>query len=156
MTAGSTDLLDLDVPDWAEQQAGLLRRHAAGEPVAGIDWANIAGQIELIAKSEVAALRGLLTVALQHLLKAHGLPEHPTRMHWLIETETFLDQARAVFSPSMTRRVALAPIYDRARRLVLVDYPHIDPARLPQECPFSLVLLLDLSETVTTLLGRLG
>jgi len=156
MNTAPIDILDLDVPDWAEQQAMLLRRHAAGEHVDGIDWTNIAGQIELIAKSEVAAFRSLLTAALQHLLKARALTDHPARAHWLLEAETFLDQARDVFSPSMARRVELPRIYERARRLVLIDYPQADAKRLPETCPFTLAELVETTADVPMLLARLG
>jgi len=156
MNTVATDILDLDVPDWAEHQAALLRRHAAGECVEGIDWTNIAGQIELIAKSEVAAFRSLLTAALQHLLKAHALAGHPARVHWLLEAETFLEQARDVFSPSMARRIDLARIYSRARRLVLIDYPQADARRMPEDCPFGLAELVETTPDGPALLARLG
>jgi hypothetical protein len=156
MNTVPTDILDLDVPDWAEHQAALLRRHAAGERVEGIDWTNIAGQIELIAKSEVAAFRSLLTAALQHLLKVQALPDHPARAHWLLEAETFFEQARDVFSPSMRRRVELARMYERARRLVLIDYPQADAKQMPEVCPFTLAEIVEATPDVPALLARLG
>ena len=155
MAAEEGDILDLDVPEWAERQAALLRRHAAGEAVAGIDFGTIAGQLELIAKSEVAAFRSLITAALSHLLKSRAMPDHPARPHWLLEAETFLDQCRDVWSPSMARRIEIGRLYDRARRLVLLEYPQVDAQLMQATCPFTLADFVEPSTEVAALLDKL-
>ena len=52
-----SDLYDTDIALWSEQQARLLRRHAAGKPVNNddLDWQNIAEEIESLAKKATAA-----------------------------------------------------------------------------------------------------
>src|SRR5215210_3215376 len=52
------ELYDTDVFEWSQQQATLLRRRAAGELVneAGLDWPNIAEEIESVGRSEVRAI----------------------------------------------------------------------------------------------------
>ena len=51
-----SDLYDYatDVAAWAEQQAGLLRRRASGQLPndAGLDWENLAEEIEGVAASQ--------------------------------------------------------------------------------------------------------
>ena len=39
-------LYDQDVSIWSETQVDLLRRHARGERVNGLDWDHIAQEIE--------------------------------------------------------------------------------------------------------------
>jgi len=60
-----TDLYDTDIVVWAEQQADLLRRRAAGELVndAEIDWPNVAEEIEDVGKSQRQAVESHLTLA---------------------------------------------------------------------------------------------
>ena len=72
-----TDLYDTDITLWSEQQARLLRRHAAGKPVNNddLDWQNIAEEIESLAKSDRREIRNRLAVICTHLLKWHVQPE---------------------------------------------------------------------------------
>jgi hypothetical protein len=72
---------DIDLSQWAEQQAALLRRRAAGELVneADLDWENIAVEIEAVGGNTRRELRNRLTRLLQHLLKWHYQPEHRSR-----------------------------------------------------------------------------
>ena len=61
-----SDLYDTDIALWSEQQARLLRRHAAGKPVNNddLDWQNIAEEIESLAKSDRREIRNRLAVDL--------------------------------------------------------------------------------------------
>ena len=56
---------DTDIALWSEQQARLLRRHAARKPVNNddLDWQNIAEEIESLAKSDRREIRNRLAVA---------------------------------------------------------------------------------------------
>ena len=67
-----SDLCDYttDVAAWAEEQAGLLRRRASGQLPndAGLDWDNLAEEIEGVAASQKREIR--------HRLKVH-LPASP-------------------------------------------------------------------------------
>jgi hypothetical protein len=68
-----SDLYDYatDVAAWAEQQAGLLRRRASGQLPndAGLDWENLAEEIEGLAASQKREIRNRLKRICQHLLK---------------------------------------------------------------------------------------
>lgn len=68
---------DTDFYTWTEQQAGLLRRRAAGEFVneAELDWSNLAEEIESVGRSERHEVRNRLAVLLTHLLKWSYQPE---------------------------------------------------------------------------------
>ena len=62
-------LYDRDALAWSEQQAALLRRHAAGERVNGIDWDHVVEEIEDVGLSELRMVRSYLGLILLHLLK---------------------------------------------------------------------------------------
>jgi hypothetical protein len=65
---------DDDILAWSEQQGALLRHHAAGERVnsAELDWPNIAEEIESVGRSELSAVRSLLTQLLANTMKAEA------------------------------------------------------------------------------------
>jgi len=71
-----SDLYDADFLQWTEQQAALLRRMAAGEPVNAVpDWLNLAEEIESVGASEKREVRSRLALILQHLLKWRYQPD---------------------------------------------------------------------------------
>ncbi len=69
-------LYERDALAWAEQQADLLRRLAAGARLnAAVDWPNVIEEVQDVGLSELRACQSLLEQALAHLLKLHALPE---------------------------------------------------------------------------------
>lgn len=65
-----SDLYDTDIVAWAEHQAALLRRMAAGEHVNNqVDWENVAEEIEDVGKRDRNDLYGRLVTACLHLLR---------------------------------------------------------------------------------------
>ncbi|MGH9485628.1 MAG: DUF29 family protein, partial [Terriglobales bacterium] len=69
-------LYDSDILAWSEQQAWLLRDHAAGRRTNDpeIDWPNIVEEIESVGREQLHAVESLLTQAMLHLLKAEAWP----------------------------------------------------------------------------------
>jgi hypothetical protein len=102
-----TDLCDTGVLLWSEQQAGLLRRRAAGELIneADLDWPHAAKEIEALGKSERPVLAGHIATVIEHLAKLEASPATAPRAGW---QETVL-RARADIgdildsSPSLRR-----------------------------------------------------
>jgi len=72
---------DTDFLQWTEQQATLLRRRAAGELAndAGLDWLNLAEEIESVGASQKREVRSRLLLICQHLLKWRYQPEYRSR-----------------------------------------------------------------------------
>ena len=103
-----SDLYDTDVLLWSEQQAGLLRRRAAGELVneAELDWPNIAEEIESVGSEQRHAVESLLMQALLHRLKIEAWPLSRDVPHWQAEARGFRDDAAARFAPSMREPVS--------------------------------------------------
>ncbi len=79
-------LYDADILIWAQTQADLLRRLAAGERVnAAIDWPNLIDEVEDVGRSELSACNNLLRQALIHLLKLEAWPSSQSAAHWRAE-----------------------------------------------------------------------
>jgi hypothetical protein len=102
---------DTDVLAWSEQQAGLLRRRAAGELVndTELDWPNIAEEIESVGRSERTALRSHIGTVLEHLIKLQASPAIEPRNGWKASVLHARRQIRSTLkdSPSLRREVAL-------------------------------------------------
>lgn len=158
----ANDLLDglyeRDALAWAEQQAALLRRLAAGERLnATVDWPNVIGEVQDVGLSELRACQSLLRQALAHLLKLHAWPASDAAAHWRGEAAGFLADARRAFTPSMRQRIDLAELYADALHQVRAGTGGAPaPRPLPQACPFTLDELLAGRPEVPTLLARLG
>ena len=147
-------LYERDALAWAERQAGLLRRLAAGEPVRdAVDWANVIEEVADVGLSELRACQSLLRQALVHLLKLRAWPDSPAAAHWRGEVAGLAD-ARNRFSPSMRQRIDLADVYADALEQVRAE---ADGARaLPEACPFELDDLIGGRPDVAALAGRMG
>ena len=140
-----SNLYDTDFHDWAEQQARLLRRHAAGKPVNDddLDWDNIAEEIESLARSDRREIRDRLAVICEHLLKWEYQPagrggswrgcvrEARRQIADLIEESPTLE-------PYPATRLAWA--YSRGREKAEDDAGLLD---LPTECRWTIEQLLD-------------
>ena len=140
------DLYDRDSLAWSLQQAALLRRHATGERVNGIDWDHVVEEIEDVGLSELRVVRSHLGLILLHLLKLHAWPEDTACRHWRDEIDVFQLHAEDGFSPSMRHRIDLGVLYRRAiQRVGRLDYD-APPARVPPSlCPVTLDQLLSAS-----------
>ncbi len=133
------DLYDQDILVWSEQQADRLRRRAANS----LDWDNLAEEIDEVGRSQLRAVESHLIQALLHMLKTIAWPSSRDLPHWHAEIRGQRDDARAAFTPSMTQRIDVEALYQRARRRLpdlMNDQP---PAAIPEHCPLSLDTLLD-------------
>jgi uncharacterized protein DUF29 len=154
------DLFERDPLIWAERQADLLRRLAAGEGVNDtVDWPNVIEEVRDVGLSEPQACQSPLVRALAHLLKLRAWPDSPAAGYWRGETAALLADARRGFTPSMRQRIDLADLYADALHEVEVGADNaIEPCSLPRACPFTLDDLLtgrpNLAGLVAQLSGR--
>ncbi len=135
---------DDDILLWSERQGALLRRLAAGERInsAELDWPNIAEEVESVGRSQLAAVRSLLTQSLAHTMKAEAWPDSVYAVRWRLDAEQYRLQAADSSSPSMRQHIDLEKLYRRALRWLppLVDgQPPLPP---PANCPVTLDELL--------------
>ncbi len=130
---------DIDLSQWAEQQAALLRRRAAGELVndADLDWENIAEEIEAVGGNTRRELRNRLTKLLHHLLKWHYQQEHRSRS-WRSTIRTQRQEIEDLLAdnPSLKAKMPnlFAAAWPRARTDALEETGLLD---LPQASPLT-------------------
>ena len=147
-------LYDRDALEWAEQQAGLLARLAAGERVnALVDWAHVIEEVRDVGLSELKRVESLLVQAMTHLMKMHRWPEDIAMGHWESEVVAFLLSALRSYTPSMRRRLSMDDLFEDARRQ-FVKLPGAATS-LPDACPYDLRDLLDRDADPATLAQRL-
>jgi hypothetical protein len=139
-----SDLYDTDVLLWSEQQAGLLRRRAAGELVndTELDWPNIAEEIESVGSEQRHAVESLLLQALLHRLKAEAWPLSREVAHWRSEARLFRAQARRRFVPSMRQRLDIAGLYHDAVKALPELIDDQPPLPVSEVCTVTLDALL--------------
>ena len=96
-----------DILTWSEQQAGLLRRVGAGEPINDqVDWDHVVEEIEALGQYQVDQVRSWLMQAMLHMLKVKAFPNSLAVDHWKAEMRGFLDDAVDTYRPSMRLRIA--------------------------------------------------
>ncbi len=130
-----SDLYDRDFYAWANEQAGLLR---AGN-LSRADIANIAEEIESLARSEKRELVSRLTVLLHHLLKWRFQPERRSRS-WELSIANARDELTDYLgeNPSLEAMLseAMATSYRRARRGAEQE-TGLPGSTFPVECPWT-------------------
>jgi hypothetical protein len=141
-----SDVYEHDILLWSEQQAALLRRHAASERANDVapDWPNIIEEIESVGREQLHAVESLLLLALIHWLKAAAWPDSRDVPHWRAEERTFRNQARRRFAPLMRQRLDLAEFYADALRGLPETNDNQTPLPPPDVCPMTLDELLAL------------
>ena len=151
-------LYERDTLAWAEQQAALLDRLAAGERLnEAVDWPNVIEEVRDVGLAQLTACRSLLRQAMLHLLKLQAWPDSPAASHWRSEVGVFLVDAADRFTPSMRQRIDLDELHAKALYLMRQGIDAGGEARpLPEACPFTLDDLLDARPDVTVLLQRLA
>ena len=149
-------LYERDALAWAEQQAALLDRMAAGERLnEAVDWPNVIEEVRDVGLAQLTACRSLLRQAMLHLLKLHAWPDNPAASHWRSEIRTFLVDAEDRFTPSMRQRIDLGELYAKATYLMRGEIDASEARPLPGTCPFTLDELLGTRPDVASLLLKL-
>lgn len=151
-------LYERDALAWAERQADLLRRLAAGERVnEEVDWPNVIEEVQDVGRSALRSCRSLLRHAMVHLLKLHAWPGSQAASHWREEAENFINDAEDCFAPSMRQHINLDDLYRRTlKQLRSAADDSGAPGPAPAACPFVLDDFLFLDADVPALLQKLG
>ena len=150
-------LYERDALAWAEQQAALLRRLAAGERLnEAVDWSNVIEEVQDVGLSELRACQSLLEQAMVHLLRLHAVPDSDAARHWRDEVRAFLHDVERRFTPSMRQRIGLDDLYAKAagRARAAVEDNGGAARPMPGACPFTLAELL--AGDVAGLVARLS
>ena len=151
-------LYERDALAWADRQAALLRRLAAGEGVnEAVDWPHVIEEVQDVGLSELRACQSLLEQALTHLFKLHAMPDSLSAKHWRDEIQAFRHDVQRRFTPSMRQRIGLDDLHRKAavRARTAMEDDGIVPRPLPKECPFTLDELLDEGFGAAALVAKL-
>jgi hypothetical protein len=137
------ELYDVDVLEWSEHQARLLRRYAEDKPANELpDWTNIIEEIESVGRSQLSAVKSLLVQALLHDLKSEAWSLSRDVPHWRAEARGFRGDAAEAFTPSMRQRIDVAELYRRALQRMPEIMDGVPPLPVPAVCPVTLEELL--------------
>lgn len=136
---------ETDVSAWAEQQATLLRRLAAGERVndADLDWLNIAEEIEAVSRGERRELRNRMARLLQHLLKWEYQPDQRSRS-WRSTIDTQRREIKQVLDENPSLRQTMPMMVEKAypaARIAAMEETGL--LKLPETSPFDAEQALD-------------
>lgn len=141
----SDEKYDADISAWSGIQGTLLRRIAAGERVNSdaIDWDNIAGEIEDVARREQDRLYGALRTALVHMLKWEVQPSLRSGS-WRSAVVKARERMAKIVRDSPTLRsypnLVLTEAFSSARRIAEAETGLSD---LPEACPWTIEQVLD-------------
>jgi hypothetical protein len=134
-----SDLYNDDILTWSEQQAQLLRLHAATTRANdAIDWPNIIEEIEDVGRSSLRAVRSHLLQALLHDLKAEAWPTSRDVPHWRAEARLHRDLARDDYAASMASKIDMVKLYRQALRALPETMDNQPPLPVPGACPVTL------------------
>ncbi len=148
-------LYERDAFAWAEQQATLLSRLAAGERLNGdVDWEHVIEEVRDVGLSELHRCESLLTRAMTHLLKIHMWPDSQAVAHWRGEIASLLVGAQRNFTPSMRQRIDMADLYANALYAARVEAGTAGE-KLPEACPFTQNDLLAHQPDIAKLLSKI-
>jgi hypothetical protein len=130
-----------DILTWSEQQAGLLRRVGAGEPINDqVDWDHVVEEIEALGQYQVDQVRSWLMQAMLHMLKVKAFPNSLAVDHWKAEMRGFLDDAVDTYRPSMRLRIDVPWLYLRAVRRLPLTIDGVKALPVERTCPPEITL----------------
>lgn len=132
---------EIDLVAWAFDQAEKLRGRRAN----GIDWANLAEELEALGKSDKRGLSSHLRNLILHLLNWQFQPSKRSRSREAsIGNARDEIQARLLDTPSLRNDLteSVASSYSRARKRASRE-ARLPIHTFPESCPYSLEQLMD-------------
>jgi Domain of unknown function DUF29 len=137
-----------DFVGWTQQQAELLRREADFRPGTGLDFENLAEEIESLGKRDRRALTNYVARIAEHLLELQYSPAKDPRPGWENSVDVHRSKARRILadSPGLGSDLQdmLGESYDEGRRRAARALSgEVDPKVLPERCPYAVDQLLD-------------
>jgi len=144
----SQSLYDRDFFAWTQQQAALLRRGTGGGPTAGLDFGNLAEEIESLGKRDRRALASQIVRITEHLLKLQHAQADEPRAGWENSVDAHRSKARRILADSPGLKGELEKIlsesYEDGRRAAARSLRGaLGLKALPETCPYSLDAILD-------------
>jgi hypothetical protein len=139
------DLYERDFYRWTTEQATVIRSKHLELEALGIDWVNVAEELDTLGRSEKRELRSRLEVLLLHLLKWRHQPMHQGTS-WRLTIEEQRDAIAEVLAsnPSLEPLLdtSLKDAYRHACRSAVVE-TGLHPSTFPSICPWTATEVLD-------------
>ena len=132
---------DQDFFAWSEEQAQLLKTKSR----AGLDWDNLAEEIESLGRSQRSEIRNRLIILLQHLLKWEYQPGK-RKLGWKASILEARNRLNEEISESPSLRGYPETVLDkqyRVARLKAAGETERPVDSFPEECPYSVGEVLD-------------
>jgi hypothetical protein len=145
MSACMGDLYERDFYRWATEQAAAMRNKRLELEALGIDWANVAEELDTLGRSEKRELRSRLAVLLLHLLKWQHQP-----MHQSASWRRTIEIQRETVGELLSESPSLKPLLDQtlqtayrdARRDAAVE-TGLPAGVFSADCPWTVTQVLD-------------
>jgi hypothetical protein len=139
------DLYERDFYRWTIEQAAVMRNKREELEALGIDWANVAEELDTLGRSEKRELHSRLEVLLLHLLNWLHQPMHQGTS-WRLTIEEQRDAIAEVLAenPSLKPMLdqGLKDAYRRARRRAVIE-TGLGQSTFSPDCPWTATLVLD-------------
>lgn len=137
-----------DFVSWTREQADGLRRARDAGSNLPLDWASLIKAIEALGAWERRELRSHLARIVEHLAKLRHSPARWPRRGWMRTVQRHRDLLEQLLadSPSLKGDVPdlVAAVWRSARRDAAKGLErHLQPASLPEQCPFEPARILD-------------
>ena len=137
-----------DFVSWTREQADGLRRARDAGSNLPLDWTHLIEEIEALGASERRELRSHLARVVEHLAKLHHSPARWLRRGWMRTVQRHRDQIEQLLADSPSLRGEVPDLVDAAWRNARRDAAkglerHLEPATLPEQCPFAPARILD-------------
>jgi hypothetical protein len=146
MSVKTRSTYDTDFAAWTAEQAALLRR---GE-VAGLDWPNLAEEIDAMGRRDRRELRSRLGNIVTHLAKLRCSQATAPFAGWWVTIARERAEITAILEDSPSLRPALPVLLERAMPLALelaavelAEHGEREAAAAATRCVFSLAEVLD-------------
>ena len=134
-------LYDLDFQAWSEEQGRLLKERSA----AGLDWDNLAEEIESLGRWDRREIASRLAILLQHLLKWEAQPSARSAS-WAASIYEQRHRIHRLLAESPSLRpypeLVLEEEYAVARRRATAELG-IAIERVAEDCPYLANQILD-------------
>jgi hypothetical protein len=134
-------LYDRDFYEWTAAQASALRENRPG----GIDWANLAEEIESLGKSDKRRIASNLNVLVLHLLKWCYQPSK-RKADWKGSIVEHRTRIRTLIADSPSLGTYPGGILDEeyaSARLKAIGQTGLPESCVPETCPFAIEDILD-------------
>ena len=130
------DLYEHDYYTWTSTQAQVLRKRK----VSGLDWDNLAEEVEDLGKAERHRLESHLELLLMHLLKWVYQPQRCSRS-WSNSIREHRFRIQRVLRDNPGLKATLPQVFAdayEAARFSAVNETRLDLSAFPEPCPWSL------------------